>query len=530
MILRLVQMALAGILLVAPPLAARENGLPCAPDFAVDCVSKAALRLLDANEEREAVDLLKAARKQRPDEGHLSVLLAKAYLATDNTFWALRVLNERLSAHPGDCEASLWLAWVHLRLADLEEARFALGEAECPAEGPWAARRELMSAMIERHGDEPQKARDAYARAHASPRLFPEDRRAVASLKPKFDPWYVTPLSWRVELWAGYTSNALAGSPQDPAQDEGTPEGLFANISASLRFVPNLNFWLHPSLEGDLRMMGYATETDEGNDFLLLSGRPGLLFGGSRWSVLAAYRHESLLLGGGDRYAEGPLWFYQAHRGELEASPLPWLTLFAGAGARDFRERGRSRVEVDGGIGGGYRFPVNLQVMGALSSRWFDSRNDAYDIYGFSLLGSLEYFLPYGMSLRAGFSFGFDYYPRSAGYFDALKPDTNRRDILLKPSLGIWSPVNEVGLRGGLVYEFSERLSRAEPYAYRDHRVLLKLTWAFALDPWLPRHTRRGEGVPMNWGLVAPGAAGSERIQDLIRQDEAVQRGSSCVE
>ncbi len=506
---------------------AQDSGHVCGADAQESCYESNALIMIEKGELKKALALLKQGVERFSESRALLLLLAKAYLEDDNDFWALRALSDWLERHPGDCEAGLRLSWVYLLQGSLDNARQALNEAVCPDNGPFAARRNLLASMIEKHDDKAQQAKESLDLAYNSQEIFPDDRKAVASLKPELDPMYARPLSWRLELWGGWTSNAQAGSPQDPNQ-ETSHQSAFGNMSAWLRFSPNFNFWLHPSIEGDVRALGYASEDGRDYSYILLSSRPGLLFGGSRWSVTAAYRYESLLLAGGDRYEKGPVWFYQAHRGELEASPLPWLTLFFGAGKRRFREIGRDRIEIDGGVSAGYRILKDLNLMGLLSGRWQNAKNNAYDLYGANALVSLEYFLPYGMSLRAGFSANIEYYPDSAGYFDALKPDAKRRDVLIKPTAGFWSPA-WTGFRAGLVYEFADRFSAANPYAYIDNRVIMKFVWSFSLDPWLPKATSLKDVAPIDWGLQG-GDGGGERIQDLLRQDEAVQHGSSCVE
>jgi len=483
--------------------------------------------LMKEGDLKKALTLLKEGIKRFPESKTLALLLAKAYLADKNDFWALRTLNELLERHPEDCEVNLWLSWLYLRQGSLDDARLALKEAACPEKGPLASRRDLLSSMIEFHANAPDLAKKTLDAAYNAPEAFPEDGEAVALLKTKLDPWHAQPLSWRLELWGGWTSNSYAGSPHDSALKTSS-QSAFGNFSAWMRFSPNFNFCLHPSMEGDVRMLGYASEAGRDYSFALFSGRPGLLLGGSRWSALAAYRYESMLLSGGDRYKNGPLWFYQAHRAELEASPWPWLTLFFGAGKRHFREIGRTRIEIDGGVGGSYRVLKELNLMGAFSGRWQKAGKEAYDLYGGSLLLSLEYLLPYGMSLRGGFAANIEYYPRSAGYFDALKPDSKRRDILIKPTAGFWSQA-WAGFRAGLVYEFADRFSTAAPYAYTDNRVIVKFVWSFSLDPWLPKAFAPNDHVSIDWELRA-GDGGDDRIQDLLRQDEALQRGSSCLE
>jgi hypothetical protein len=83
------------------------------------------------------------------------------------------------------------------------------------------------------------------------------------------------------------------------------------------------------------------------------------------------------------------------------------------------------------------------------------------------------------------------------------------------------------GLKVGLFYEFSHRDSTIQIYEYVDHRVLAKLQWSFSFDPWLPSAVAAPDHIPIDYGLGS--TALEERIQDLLRQDEAAQRSSSCV-
>ena len=76
--------------------------------------------------------------------------------------------------------------------------------------------------------------------------------------------------------------------------------------------------------------------------------RPGVIFGDTYVRALVAYRGEGLLLEGGDKYEDGPLWFYEAHRGELEIEFTKELTLFGGSGRRIFREQGNQTRVVPG--------------------------------------------------------------------------------------------------------------------------------------------------------------------------------------
>jgi hypothetical protein len=240
--------------------------------------------------------------------------------------------------------------------------------------------------------------------------------------------------------------------------------------------------------------------------------------------VLLAYHYESLLLAGGDPYQEGPFWFYDSHRGELEVEVLSGLTLFGGIGKRNFREIGRSRLEADGGVGGGFEVGHRLRLLGALSGRLYDAKSDAWDQRGASLLVSADVRLPRRWSMRAGFLGSYDLYPRSAGYFDLAE----RRDALFKLSASVFAPPLRDQVKLGFTYEFSDRASTASSYVYTDHRLLAKLIWTFTADPWLPAAVSPSDHVALDYGLHSREL--TERVQDLLRQDEAMQRSSSCRE
>jgi len=82
----------------------------------------------------------------------------------------------------------------------------------------------------------------------------------------------------------------------------------------------------------------------------------------------------------------------------------------------------------------------------------------------------------------------------------------------------------------GLDYEFSHRDSTAANYAYQDHRVLLHGVWVMDGDRFgvglIPAENRQ----PLPHGVSSAQLETDEtRIRDLMQQDEAVKRGSSCL-
>jgi tetratricopeptide (TPR) repeat protein len=475
---------------------------------------------------REAVEILKPAVASHPDAIDLCLLLAQVYLDEKNQAWALRTLAGYLVQRPADCQASAWLGWLQMRQGLVAEARESLEEAKCEAGTPHATRRDLLLAMVAKHLGEPDLAAGHFSSARQAPLAFAEDRRALADLAGQ-EPGFVVPLTGRFEMSTGWAANALAGSPVDPATNSGDLSSMAGQLSAWLRFVVPTGVGLKPSIEVEGRSLGYTSAPGKDFSYLTLGARPGLIVG-RRANLLLAYHFEGTLLAGGDRYDEGPNWFYNAHRAETEIGLFRSLSAFAGVGKRSFRESGRSRFELDGGVGGGTTLGKgSTQVLGAVILRRHDAEKDPYDLWGGSLLLSAEHRLPKQWSVRLGVLLGLDDYSRSAGYFDALAPNTSRRDVLLRVSASGFAPPIASGLRAGLTYEYAERFSTAGPYDYRDHRLLAKLLWTFSHDPWLPRAISPRHHLPLDYGFAQPEF--SERIQDLLRQDEAAQRSSSCV-
>jgi hypothetical protein len=95
---------------------------------------------------------------------------------------------------------------------------------------------------------------------------------------------------------------------------------------------------------------------------------------------------------------------------------------------------------------------------------------------------------------------------------------------------GIWSPTSH-GLRLGLDHEYTSRDSTAVAYSFTDHRALLHLSYSYDSDRWGVTRIGAEGRVPLQHGVAAADDEGDQqmKIRDLMRQDEAVQRGSSCL-
>ena len=410
-----------------------------------------------------------------------------------------------------------------IRQGALDQARTLLDGA-CSHWQPEKARRALLLAMLEQQAGSQAEAQARLDEARAADLVYPEDRAAISQLQDELGPGYLPPVSGRVDLNLGWAANARAGSPTEPTDAGKGASSPVGQAAVWLRFVMPGRSWVRPSLEAETRALGYSSAAGRDFSYLMLGGRPGVLLGRGNRRVLLAYHYESLLLAGGDPFQKGPFWFYDSHRGELEIEVLSGLTVFGGVGKRDFREMGRSRLEADGGVGGAFEVGSRLHLLGALNGRFHDAKNDAYDLRGASLLISAEVRLPRRWSVRAGLLGSDDFYPRSAGYFGSRE----RRDLLLKLSASAFLPPLRDQLKLGFTYEFSDRDSTVQSYAYTDHRLLAKLIWTFTADPWLPAAVSPSDHVAIDYGLHNEELA--ERVQDLLRQDEAVQRSSSCQE
>jgi len=503
----------------------------------IGCEAEVVDCLIEADNVRQAIKRLKSLAREHADQPAYLRLLARAYLADNNSFWAQRTLQKALARDDADLDSRFWLAWVYVNQGDLELARDLLAEKNAPGSGPEQARWMVIHGLMARAENEHEVARLALQAVEEANQIYPEDMKLWEFLRRAEDPGFIEPLNIRLEFWGGYTSNAQAGSPTDPSQS-GSKSAL-GRLDVFTKFVWPVWRTVRPTIEGSFK--GHALEEDaapksgsrpQEYTYLELTMRPGVIIGYEYPRILIGYKAELLLI---NQDEKNP--FYEAHRGEIEietGGPL----VFAGAGRRIFRESGRSRWEFDGGAGGAIVLHPRVQLLLAGSARYFLANSDPYDQVGATAIVVGRIMIWKGISLRLGVNIGLDYYlhsdgPKGEEAFGIA--DTKRFDVLTKLSAGLWSPLIW-GTRFGIGYEYSIRNSSADAesdnYNYTEQRALLKARWVFDVNPWAPGVVEPQGHVALDYGLGGDSGGGldQERIQDLFRQDEAARRGSSCID
>lgn len=490
------------------------------------CAVEAAKAFLDKGDPSRAVEVLREAQNKFPEDRDIALLLGISYLRGQNTLWAIRTLLAYLARWPDDCEARAWLAWAYMDRAALDEAWETAKVEGC--EGESGARLALVRALVAKaRGNEGDGAL-ALFKAKGARKMWPKDREAFSDVLRQAAPSVPRELAYKVEVVGGYTTNALLGSPTDPKSGSVKKgESPIGQADAWVRLAPWLHLYVRPVLELQVKAVGFSASEVRGLSWLDLTGRLGVWVGRTRPRILLGWRPEWLLLGQGDRYDGGPVWYFTAHRGEFEAEIAPWLLVFGGAGHRTFRETARTRFEADFGLGGSLSWdPVTL--LWAATGRAYHANASAWNLFGGSVLMHGQVRLPLKMLLKAGITASIDTYPDSSGYAPFGSPSKDRRDVLVKPVLGLFSPAFH-GLRVGVQYEYSHRDSSLAQYGFSDHRVTFRVLWAGEAEVLVPSASNLSPlaDLPFEAGEEA---LGLDRIQDLLRQDESVQRSSSCVQ
>jgi hypothetical protein len=496
----------------------------------VDCEIEVTRCLIKSNRARDAIDRLKILVQQHPKNPAFARLLTSAYVADNNPFWAQRVLEQSLNENPDNCESRSWLAWLYISEGDIDPAVEILKEPGCPVTEADRTRWRVLKLHMANARTENSTNAEALEAIGNAQEAYLEDQAMWIYLRNKEEPGWIEPLSIRMDVMGGYSSNARAGSPADPsASGDGSALGRFDMFA---RLVLPVSRIVRPVLEGNARGHGLAASEARDLSYLDLSIRPGVIFGGDFPRLLITYAGNLLLLNLDDKTL-----FYESHRGEAELETSIGLVVFAGAGRRIFHEVGRTRTELDGGLGMSISLGKHVQLFLALTGRYYWAVGVPYDQTGGTALIAGRVNLGAGFYARLGVTPGLDNYPNSGGVRGELAFGTKkeRLDFLIKQFEELWSP-SWHGVRIGLRYEFSWRDSNADigesNYDYQEHRILAGIRWTFDANPWSPRVKSSEDHVDLNYG-IDPGLEagfGKERIQDLLRRDESTRAGSSCVD
>jgi tetratricopeptide (TPR) repeat protein len=500
--------------------------VPPAPACDPACERAAAEQLFDEGNPRQAIERLRAALSRFPDDPTLQLLLARGYLLDDNLFWAERTLSAALAREPDDTEVREWLACVHIRQGDPDLALADLAAEHRPVSGPDLARWNLLEAFNARVAGESALARAALAAVPRKSEVYQEDREVWRSLHRRTDPWWLDPITGNLELGLGGTSNALAGAPTDPGASGGL-SGL-ATIEAHGRLVPPVSGATSPILDLDLIGDGLSQAEYRELSNLDVSARVGGLFTGSRHRLVVGYRAEMLFLD------QTPSLYAEAHRLELEIEGASGWALLAGAGHRAYQDELRTRWEGDVSVGGPLGRVAAVPVVAGAAVRLGDANSPAYDQRGVAAVVVGRFPVGRGWSTRLALSGALDDYPHSGGLEGLLVFGTTekRRDLLGRIAVGVWTP-RRGAARVGLEWQYTRRDSTANDrpgydFSYREQRAMVLLHLELDADPWAPRAVRPPGHVPLEWGLGADGGEQEERILELLRQDEDLQRGCGC--
>jgi hypothetical protein len=513
--------------LIALCIAGLLSATASATELCVECEWQILQDAIANDDLTTAVAHFKELREQHPDRQAPILLLASAYHADDNSYWAMNVLYEWYNAHPGDCEVLSFIIWEQIQAANVDGARELMARSDCPNDNNTKSRWHLIDAYLNTIDEKQPDVSRSLDRA------WPEDVVLWETLWEQDAPGRRSPLDIYSSLEAGYTSNAQAGSPLESSEEK--TQSIAGRLEIQTRFTMPTGTSILPVLGVTGRFNGLTASEVHKFSYIDLAYSPGLLIGRNT-TLQVSYKGNLMLMAW-----PGKEVFHETHRLEMELTSPSGLLLFAGAGRRIYNESGRTRWEVDGGFGQSLMLNSFTTLLFGLNGRYYDAIGDPYDQAGAGLLAAAHFKLPHEMAMRSGVSESMDFFFHSGGERggDAygLK-DEKRRDITMRHFDEIWLwPFGNIKL--GLRYEFNVRDSRADKahnannYDYNEHRIMLKITWSQQINPFAPRATDAENHVPLDYGLSKAQAGqdiNSREIADMLRADEAARAASSCVE
>jgi hypothetical protein len=488
-----------------------------------------ASRLERAGASESAIELLKRARKLHPDQEVLVLALARAYVADNNDFWALNVLSDRIAAHPPACQSRAFAAWVELREANLDQALDRLdAPPECLAVPELHTRFLLLRALVADQRAQADQVVVLLDRARALHRIYAEDQVLLANLTARYQSGRLPLVAGDAALGVGFTTNGIADNPVDletPPQSMASPVGF---VDARARIVIPVSAPVRPVLEAAATAQQLTDAASE-LSYQHLFARAGALFGYQRPRLLVTYLADAVATRAGAPDDSGTAWYARGHRAHYELEASEHWVAFGAVGFRGIRERGRSRVEVEQGLAFSSPVTPGVSVVAGASGRGYQARADAYDQVGATVESRLDIALPKPLALREALAVSGDVFPRSEGAFVSARGG-ERRDLLVRVTAGLWATLGP-SLASGLEYSYANRDSTARDFAFSDHKVLLRWAATFDSDQLLTRSVSSEGRVTLETGQrEMERLQGTEpSVRELVRQDEAAQRGSSCL-
>ncbi len=468
------------------------------------------------------IDVLKKAKSCNDDNTDITRALGIAYARTQNYPWALRTLRSLVSQNPDDCESLAWIAWIQIQMAMPDEASQTLESRNSCTSEALKARFDLIQAYQNMAENKPESAKRLIQNAAQASEMAESDIQALEYLQRATGIQADPNFTWKLEIDGGYASNALSGSPNDPSLMGKQLDSPFIDGEARFTLDPWKNAFTRAVVEGQFNGQ-YLTDDDTvDSSYIDISMRFGVVTDFSKVNIGVWYKPEMLFMFGDDKYDEGPLLFYTGHRLELDVEIMKWLYIFGGYGHRTFRQMVRTRDEFDIGAGGRHSLPAGFAITWGATYRQWLSTGAMYDLYGMNLSLALDYHHK-RVDVRLNGSFSYDAYPDSKGYFESKEA---RNDIAARGTLQVWSP-SWRGLRVGAQFKASRRWSSADDYDFQDYRGLIAVQWSGGIHFYEP-HRIQDNAFALPWDFNSEGSA--ERIRDIIRQDEDMQRSSSCLQ
>lgn len=468
---------------------------------------------------------LKSVQQSQTADEEVAILLAQAYERRGNHIWAQRTLSRYLEDNPKACNPRLLLAWSKLEQGMVHQARRLLDEAACSAPTEVYARYQLVSAQLALLEARPKRAMELVESARRAPRIYEEDLPLLLYLMRTTAPNHLPTATGKLAFASGWTSNGLASSPTDTGSEGGTSSPL-SLVDAQLRLYPMTLGTLRPLLAGHLRAHQLWAAEASDYSFRTAGLQTGVMLLHPAALLTALVTTDATQIQKGDRYDEGPLWFSESRRLQVELERPGALLLAVGGGRRDFREAGRSRNEFDASVGW-FQTHKSWAFVNGASARYYDAKKDAYDQHGMTFVSQLRVELPAHLAISQSVGIAADSYDLSSGYFVPAS-NRERRDIQWQTKTAITSP-SLYAVRLAAKYELTMRRSSIESFDFTDHRLLLGVDWSYDSDRWGRTTVGKRGRAAAEYVLLSRGT-GTEanQLRELMRQDETQRQSSTC--